>query len=85
VPRIDIMPSYIPFEKRNIYPVLGNIRIEEQIRKIGSNIHVYGHSHVNTRMVKDNVLYINNAFGYPYETKITAKKLICIHNTNSGI
>lgn len=78
LPRIDIMPFYIPNEKRSLYPVLGTTRLEEQIRKLGSIIHVYGHSHVNHCVMKDNTLYLNNAFGYPYETQITSKKLKCI-------
>jgi predicted phosphodiesterase len=79
LPRIDLMPDFIPSSKQSIYPVLGTSLLETQIRRLGSGIHVYGHSHVNTRAVKDNVLYINNAFGYPYETMITAKKLKCVY------
>ncbi|HEX9061254.1 MAG TPA: metallophosphoesterase, partial [Clostridia bacterium] len=79
VPRIDVMPSFIPLEKREIYPVLGSHRIEDHIRRIGSNIHIYGHSHVNRKVQIDDILYINNAFGYPYETRITAKKLIEVY------
>lgn len=78
VPRIDLLPWYIPPCKRELYPVLGSSLLEKQIRKLGSNIHVYGHSHVNRQVLKENTLYINNAFGYPYETQITAKKLKCI-------
>lgn len=80
LPRIDVMPCYIPFDRRHLYPVLGTTLLEEQIRKLGSKIHVYGHSHVNNRVIKDATLYINNAFGYPYETRITAKKLECIYD-----
>ena len=29
----------------------------------------------------DDVVYINNAFGYPDETRISAKELLCIHST----
>lgn len=79
LPRIDLMPVYIPLSKQGIYSVLGTSLLETQIRRLGSGIHVYGHSHVNTHTVKDNVLYINNAFGYPYETMITAKKLKCVY------
>jgi len=78
LPRIDIMPAYIPLKKRTLYSVLGTTMLEKQIRKLGSNIHVYGHSHVNNQVVRDNVIYVNNAFGYPYETRITAKQLKCI-------
>ena len=47
--------------KRIIYPALGSILLEEQIRKLGPKIHIYGHSHVNNYTIKDDILYINNA------------------------
>ncbi len=78
LPRIDLMPSAIPPEKRLLYPVLGSALLEQQIRLLNSDIHIYGHSHVNMKARKDNTLYINNAFGYPSETLITAKELMCI-------
>jgi predicted phosphodiesterase len=80
VPRIDVMPSFIPVHKRILYPVLGSDLIEKQIRSLGSNIHIYGHSHVNARGFIDNIEYINNAYGYPSETIITAKKLVKIYD-----
>lgn len=79
MPRIDLMPYYIPSNKRILYPVLGTSLLEQQIRKLGSHIHIYGHSHVNMLVYKDNTKYINNALGYPYETRITAKRLLCIY------
>jgi predicted phosphodiesterase len=79
LPRIDLMPDFIPVNKRSIYPVLGTLRLEAQIRRLGPAIHIYGHSHVNNCSVKDNILYINNAFGYPYETMITAKQLKLVY------
>jgi predicted phosphodiesterase len=81
LPRIDLMPSYIPQAKRMLYPVLGSTRLEEQLRAMRSSIHVYGHSHVNRQITIDDVTYINNAFGYPDETRISAKELLCIHST----
>lgn len=78
LPRIDLMPSYIPAPKRVLYPVLGTTLLEAQIRELGSAIHVYGHSHVNRQVTIGGVQYINNAFGYPNETRITAKRLLCI-------
>jgi predicted phosphodiesterase len=80
LPRIDLMPSFIPTDRRAVYPVLGSYLLEKQIRSLESDIHVYGHSHVNVRTCKDNITYINNAFGYPYETWIAAKKLICVYD-----
>lgn len=78
LPRIDVMPDYIPGGKRMLYPVLGSSSLEAQIRRLRPAIHVYGHSHVNRDLVLDGVRYVNNAYGYPYETEITAKRLSCI-------
>jgi Icc-related predicted phosphoesterase len=79
LPRIDLMPAQIPKDQQKLYPVLGTIRLEEQLRRINPSIHVYGHSHVNRRVSKQGVAYINNAFGYPREAWITSKQLLCIH------
>lgn len=81
LPRIDLMPSYIPRARRLIYPVLGSAKLEEQLRAMKPRIHVYGHSHVNRQIDIDDVTYINNAFGYPDETRIAAKELLCIYST----
>jgi len=78
LPRIDLMPAFIPPNKRKLYPVLGSSLLEQQIRKLGSDIHIYGHSHVNLRSAKDGTIYLNNAFGYPHETRRTAKELVCV-------
>jgi predicted phosphodiesterase len=79
LPRIDLMPDYIPKDKQQIYPFLGSSGLEKQIRRINPLMHIYGHSHVNIAQTKDDITYINNAFGYPYETRITAKKLQCVY------
>ncbi|MEJ2612344.1 MAG: metallophosphoesterase [Candidatus Thiodiazotropha sp.] len=76
LPRIDVMPNYIPHRFRDIYPVLGSPLLDQQIRSLQSKIHIYGHSHVNHKTVIDGIQYINNAFGYPSEARITAKSLL---------
>ncbi len=81
VPRIDVMPRFISESNRVVYPVLGSKLVERQIRQLRSDIHVYGHTHVNRRVDIDGVTYINNAFGYPYETRIAAKRLLTIHES----
>ncbi|MEX3008315.1 metallophosphoesterase [Hoeflea sp. TYP-13] len=79
MPRIDLMPTFAPQRARFLLPILGTELLEQQIRRIGSSIHIYGHSHVNRRAVRDGVVYINNAYGYPSEGYITAKRLLCVH------
>jgi predicted phosphodiesterase len=79
LPRIDVMPASIPPAKRILYPVLGTSRLERQIRQLRPSLHVYGHSHVNRRVTIDGVSYINNAFGYPGEAHIAAKRLVCVY------
>lgn len=79
VPRLDLMPSFAPCAARLLYPVLGSTALDRQLRALNSSIHVYGHSHVNRHMTIDGVTYINNAFGYPHETFIASKRLVCVH------
>ena len=78
LPRIDVMPKRAE-GARWFYPVLGTDRLERQIRRLGSTIHAYGHSHVNRHVTIDGVRYVNNAFGYPHERRISRKSLVCIH------
>jgi len=80
MPRIDLMPGFISRTGRLLYPVLGSTGIERQLRNLNSQMHVYGHSHVNRDVEIDGVSYVNNAFGYPSETLITSKRLVCIHD-----
>ncbi len=77
LPRIDVMPI---FSKRDLFPVLGSRHLDEQIRTIGSQLHIYGHSHINQVKEIDGVIYFNNAYGYPRETRITRKELICLNH-----
>jgi predicted phosphodiesterase len=77
------MPSFIPERKRLVFPVLGTSLLEKQIREIGSDMHIYGHSHVNRQAMLDGITYVNNAFGYPHESRITSKKLLCVYDCES--
>ncbi|HTV85873.1 MAG TPA: metallophosphoesterase [Dyella sp.] len=79
LPRIDLMPDRIPARHRKVYPVLGTTILETQLRQWGSSMHVYGHSHVNRRIVREGVDYINNAFGYPSEAHFTGRRLALVH------
>jgi len=51
----------------NFSRVAGSSRLDEQIRALGSSVHVYGHQHRNRNLVIDGVRYISNCLGYPHE------------------
>ena len=52
LPRVDLMPYYIPQGKRYLYPALGSHQLELQVRQLNPQIHIYGHSHVNVNIKK---------------------------------
>jgi predicted phosphodiesterase len=79
LPRLDVLPGFKPGAPRPLYPVLGSTILERQLRRLQSTMHVYGHSHINRRVMIDGVAYINSAFGYPHETRFASKQLTCIY------
>jgi predicted phosphodiesterase len=78
LPRIDLIPFFVPRAMRRLDPVLGSNGIDRQLRALGSQLHVYGHSHINRRVAIDGVVYVNNAFGYPQEGMIAARRLLAL-------
>lgn len=51
----------------NFSRVAGSATLEEQIRRLGSTIHVYGHQHRNRHRSIDGVTYISHCLGYKHE------------------
>lgn len=78
MPRPDLIPAFVPSQHRMLDPVLGSTRLETALRKFRPEIHVYGHSHINRSVMLDGVRYVNNAFGYPQETRISSRQLLCV-------
>lgn len=61
------MPLTDPQPRFNFSRVAGCARLDDQIRRLGSVIHVYGHQHRNRNREIDNVHYISFCLGYPRE------------------
>ena len=78
LPSIEVMPSRIPMHRRVVYPVLGSEKVGAQVVQLNPKLHIYGHSHVNQDKVIDGVRYVNNAYAYPSEERISRKQLHCI-------
>jgi len=71
-PRIDGGPSPDTWPHRrgfNFSRVAGTWSLDEQIRKLGSRVHLYGHQHRNRWVTIDGIHYISHCLGYPYERK----------------
>lgn len=79
LPRKDLL-SGTHWQHRLLYPVLGSHAIEQRLRRLRADIHVYGHSHVNRDVCLDRVQYVNSAIGYPREAQFTSRRLLCIHD-----
>jgi hypothetical protein len=53
----------------NFSAVAGSTSIEQQIRQLGSQVHVYGHQHRNRSRCHDGIRYVSNCLGYPDERR----------------
>jgi predicted phosphodiesterase len=51
----------------NFSRVAGTSRLDSQIRRLGSKLHVYGHQHRNRDRTLEGVRYVSNCLGYPHE------------------
>ncbi|NES20750.1 MAG: metallophosphoesterase [Symploca sp. SIO3E6] len=60
-------PKYLKFKK--LPDVSVSTVLAAQIKLIGSQIHIFGHSHINYDILIDDVRYIQNALRYPRERK----------------
>jgi hypothetical protein len=69
LPRRELLPlkEYLRF--KDLPKVAGCVLLEEQIRKLQSQTHIFGHSHINRDCLIDGVRYIQNALSYPKERK----------------
>ena len=68
----DLTPEF------NFSRVAGTTLIDEQLRKIDSQMHLYGHQHRNRYRKINGVTYVSHCMGYPKERK---RGLIAEHCT----
>ncbi|MBI1194197.1 MAG: metallophosphoesterase [Bacteroidetes bacterium] len=76
LPRRDVLPRRIDPAQYFLMPVLGSDGLGQQVTKLKSTFHVFGHSHINHVCAIDGTTFINNAFGYPSESRFTRKELV---------
>ena len=85
IPRLDLIPSRVPRIVKALLPVLGSSKIEAQLQKLGTDLHIYGHSHLNRSAEREGIWYLNNAFGYPREAHICRKVLMCVYENGAVV
>ncbi|NRB38574.1 MAG: metallophosphoesterase [Pseudomonadales bacterium] len=56
-----------PHPRFNFSSVAGSSSLDTQIRRLGCDIHIYGHQHRNRNRRIDGIQYISNCLGYPQE------------------
>lgn len=85
LPRRDLLPPTASLRFKGLPRVAGCLELDEQIRKLGSSIHVFGHTHINYDLTLNGVRYVQNALKYPKErkTQVSPLKLILDTNANS--
>ncbi len=70
VPRLELIPSPNVLFFKSLPLVAGSTKIDDQLRQIGSQVHVFGHTHINRDLQIDQVRYVQNALRYPRERKM---------------
>lgn len=67
LPRRELLPPTERLRFKGLPKVAGCTGIDEQIRRLHSRIHIFGHSHISCDRVIDGVRYIQNPLRYPRE------------------
>src|SRR5690606_36482890 len=78
-----------PHPEFNFSRVAGSTRIHDQVQRLGSQVHVYGHQHRNRLRKVGGVTYVAHCMGYPRErqmgyVKADAMEPRCIWREDTG-
>lgn len=69
LPRIDLLPDPTHLRFKGLPRVAGSQLIESQLRALGSELHIFGHSHIRWDETIDGVRYLQHSLGYPQERR----------------
>jgi predicted phosphodiesterase len=60
VPRPDLLPPVSWLRFKGLPLVAGSVEIDAQLRRVGSRVHVFGHTHIPEDRVVEGVRYVQN-------------------------
>ena len=84
LPRRDLLPTVEYLRFKSLPKVAGCAALDEQIRRLGSSIHVFGHSHITCDRVIDGVRYVQHSLQYPKERTTSRFPIKMIWKTTSA-
>ncbi|EGG14988.1 hypothetical protein DFA_09808 [Cavenderia fasciculata] len=67
VPRRELLPPREKLIRKHLPLVVGCLQLDDQLRSINSNTHIFGHTHIDYDVKIDGVRYVQNAFSAPQE------------------
>jgi predicted phosphodiesterase len=70
LPRRDLLPFWSVLIRPTLPYVVGHQGLEDQIRKLNSSIHIFGHTHINSECVIDGIRYLQHALAHPRERRM---------------
>lgn len=74
LPRRELLPKPAALIKRSLPMIVGSTKLDAQLRGLGSQVHVCGHTHIDHDVTIDGVRYVQHAMGHPGERKQWWKK-----------
>lgn len=68
LPRRELLPHY--HQSSRLATMCGHPQLEVWIRKLGSKLHICGHTHIAIDCTIDGVRYVQHPWGYEWETQL---------------
>lgn len=69
VPRLDLLPPAPVLRFKALPQVAGSHLIEARLRRLGSRLHFFGHTHIRCDRRLEGVRYVQEGLGYPRERR----------------
>jgi|HubBroStandDraft_6_1064221.scaffolds.fasta_scaffold272269_1 hypothetical protein len=74
LPRRDLLPGTDKLFFKGLPRVAGSVCLDQQIRVLGPQAHIFGHSHINCDTVINGIRYVQNALLYPREREALTER-----------